>query len=103
MSINCTMFTESQKNGIWIRDNSASWNKVISKKDYNEMTSPETIRKLKKLGGKVTITRYPDGNIKEIISDFSKKNARGIKTVERCHYIFNYTNENKENKLKEES
>ena len=96
MSINCTMFTESQKNGIWVRDNSASWYKVISKKDYNEMTSPETIKKLKLLGGKVTITRYPDGRVKEIISVFHNKNARGIKAIERCHYIFSNINGNNE-------
>ena len=102
-NINCYMSTESLKNEFWVKDETSVLNKKISKFEYKKLTSPKTIRKLKLLGGKVTITRYPDGNIKEIISDFSKKNARGIKTVERCHYIFNYTNENKENKLKEES
>lgn len=94
MSINCTMFTEPQKNGIWVRDNSSSWNKLISKKKYLEITSPETIKKIKILGGKVTVTHYTDGRVKEIISVFHTKKERGIRTTERCVYRFDYTYKN---------
>lgn len=96
MSINCNMIAESQKNGLWVKDNTSSWNKKISEEEYRELTSQETIKKLKILGGKVTITRYPDGRVKEIISVFHNKNARGIKAIERCHYIFSNINGNNE-------
>lgn len=94
MSINCNMITESQKNGLWVKDNTFSWNKKISEEEYLELTSPETIKKLKILGGKVTITRYPDGRVKEIISVFHTKKERGIRTTERCVYRFDYICEN---------
>lgn len=94
MSINCTMFTESQENGLWVKDNTSSWNKKISEEEYRELTSQETIKKLKILGGKVTITRYHDGRVKEIISVFHTKKERGIRTTERCVYRFDYTYKN---------
>lgn len=102
MRINCYISTESQKNGVWVRNNSASWHKVLSEDEYKELVSSETIRKLKMLGGKVTVTHYPDGHVKEIISDFDKKNAQGIKSIERSHYIFSFINDNNKGDNKHE-
>ena len=95
-NINCYMSTESLKNEFWVKDETSVLNKKISKFEYKKLTSPKTIRKLKLLGGKVTITRYPDGRVKELISVFHTKKERGIKTVERCHYIFSNINGNNE-------
>lgn len=95
-NINCYMSTESLKNEFWVKDETSVLNKKISKFEYKKLTSTETIRNLKKLGGKVTVTRYPDGRVKELISVFHTKKERGIKTVERCHYIFSNINGNNE-------
>lgn len=83
-TIYCRHHLEEKVNGQWVlrQEDNSKWERVITEKEYNWLTSQSTVAFFQSIGALESITYYPSGRVKQLTSISPSRQQRATYSFE---------------------